>query len=186
MKRFTLIVLAIVLGFGIAMAKHNPLRLQSGSLAPLKGKGGTIHCILDFSKTKGNRKPLEQYITEDFYGGMETFLRYKPEMIQWFCERWDDDIEKGPKTTGSEQADFQLVIIIKNLQMGAKSGYGGASISGYAHFYKTGETDPFAVVEILKMNGTMLGAPVPSYPGLKHCFNDLAEYLCDLIYHSKN
>lgn len=185
MKKSLILILAIVFSCGLAVAKDNPLRLKSGSLTPLKGKGGSIHCVIDFSKTRANRKPLEQYILEDFYGDMDTFHRYEPEMLQWFSERWDDDIEKGPKTTTSENADFQLKIIIKTLQMGSKSGSGGSSISGYAEFYKTGETEPFAVVEILKMNGTIMGSPVPSYPGLKQCLSDLAEYLCDLIYHSK-
>ncbi len=69
--------------------------------------------------------------------------------------------------------------------MGSKTGWGGSSISGYAEFYRKGETEPFAVVEILKMNGTIMGAAVMGYPGLKQCFSDLAEYLCDLVYHSK-
>lgn len=185
MKKILILLLAIVLGCGISVAKSNPLRLQSGSLVSLKNSGGTINCVLDFSKTKGNRKPLEQYITEDFYGDMDTFRRYEKEMHQWFCERWDDDIEKGPKATDSKDADYQLKVIIKTLQMGSKTGFGGSSISGYARFYKTGESEPFAVVEILKMNGTIMGSPVPSYPGLKQCLSDLAEYLCDLIYHSK-
>lgn len=185
MKKAIILLLAIVLGCGIAAAKDNPLRLKSGTLAPLKGKGGSIHCVLDFSKTKGNRKPLKQYLTEDFDSDIATFHRYEPEMLQWFCERWNDDIEDGPKTSGTEKADYQLKIIVKNLQMGAKTGFGGSSISGYGEVYKTGETAPFAVVEILKMNGTIMGGAMFGYPGLKQCFSDLAEYFCDLIYHSK-
>ncbi len=177
--------MAVVLGCGVAAAKDNPLRVKSGSLVPLKNCGGTIHCTIDFSKARANRKPLEQYILEDFYGDMDTFRRYEPEMLQWFSEKWDEDIENGPKTTVSENADFRLNVRIRTLQMGSKYGSGGSSISGYADFYKTGETEPFAVVEILKMNGTIMGAPIPGYPGLKQCLSDLGEYLCDLIYHSK-
>lgn len=167
------------------VAKDNPLRLKSGSLSGLRNSGGTIFCEFDFSRTKANRKPLPQYITEDYHSDMETFNRYVPEMVQWFSERWDDDIEKGPRISSSKDSDFRLKVIIKTLQMGSKTGWGGSSISGYAEFYKKGEAEPFAVVEILKMNGTIMGGAVMGYPGLKQCFSDLAEYLCDLIYHSK-
>lgn len=169
-----------------AAAKDNPLRMKSGSLAALKQQGGTISFTADFSKTKANRKPLPQYITEDFQSDMDVFNRYVPEMMEWFGERWDDDIEKGPKATNSKDADFHCDIVIKTLQMGSKSGYGGgSSISGYAQFFKKGAAEPFAEVEILKMNGTIMGGAIWGYPGLKQCFSDLAEYLCDLVYKSK-
>lgn len=185
MKRFLSGILCLFLGVSMLSAGTNPLKLKSGSLLPLKEKGGKICCEIDFSKTKGNRKPLEEYITSDFGSDMETFNRYVPEMLQWFMERWNDDIEDGPRTIKSGDSKFQLKIVVKTLQMGSKSGWGGSSISGYAEIYKTGETEPFAVVEILKMNGTVMGGAMFGYPGLKQVFSDLAEYLCDLIYHSK-
>lgn len=184
MKKLILILFTVILTSMTALAGTNPLRLKSGSLSPLKSTGGTILCTLDFSKTKANRKPLEQYLTEDFDSNIETFKKYEPEMLEWFCERWDDDIEEGPRTIKSEDSKLQLKIVVKTLQMGAKSGYGGASISGYAEFYKTGEEEPFAVVEILKMNGTQMGGAMYGYVGLKQIFSDLGEYLCDLIYHN--
>jgi len=183
MGKYLISVLAVVLGCMTTMAGTNPLRLKSGSLSPLKTTGGTISCSIDFSKTKGNRKPLEQYIIEDFGSDMETFRRYEPEMLEWFCDRWDDDIEEGPQAVKSDDSIFQLRIVVKTLQMGAKSGWGGASISGYAEFYRTGEEEPFAIVEILKMNGTQMGGAMFGYVGLKQVFSDLGEYLCDLIYH---
>lgn len=184
MKKLCLLLLLIVFSGIAATAKDNPLRLKSGSLSTLKNSGGEIECVIDFSRTKANRKPLEQYITEDYKSDMETFRRYEPEMLQWLMERWDDDIEKGPKATTSDSAPLELRIVVKTLQMGAKTGYGGSSVSGYADFYKRGDTEPFATVEILKMNGTIMGGAVPGFPGLKQVFSDLAEYLCDLIYHS--
>ena len=185
MKKFIILLCALVLGIATAFAGDNPLRLKSGTLAPLKEPGGTICCVLDFSRTKAHRKPLEQYITEDYGSDMETFRRYQPEMLQWFMDRWDDDIEKGPRTTTDDDAKFSVTIIVKTLQMGAKSGSGGSSISGYAEFYKKGEEEPFAVVEILKMNGTIMNGAMPGFVGLKQTFSDLGEYLCDLIYHYK-
>lgn len=183
MKRLFSLLLVLILGVGAACAASNPLRLKSGSLAPLKSTGGTIYCNIDFSKTRANRKPLEEYLTQDFGSSMEAFQRYEPEMLQWFMDRWDDDIEEGPKATTSKDAKFQCKVVVKTLQMGAKTGFGGSSISGYAEFYKSGEEEPFAIVEILKMNGTVMGGAMYGYPGLKQVFNDLAEYLCDLIYH---
>lgn len=184
MKKILILLLTIVFSIGGVFAASNPLRLKSGVLSPLKTTGGTICCAIDFSKTKANRKPLEVYITQDFDSDMETFHRYEPEMLQWFMERWDDDIEEGPRATTSEDAKFKVKIVVKTLQMGAKSGWGGASISGYAEFYKSGDEEPFAVVEILKMNGTQMGGAMYGYVGLKQVFSDLAEYLCDLIYHN--
>lgn len=182
----TLILLSIVmLAIGAAFAGENPLRLKSGSLYELKSAGGTITCSLDFSRTKGNRKPLEQYLTEDYGTTMAAFNRYEPEMLQWFIERWDDDIEEGPRAVEAAGSKYSLVVVVKNLNLGTKTGWGGATISGYAEFYRAGEEEPFAVVEILKMHGTMLGGAVPGLPGLKQTFNDLAEHLCDLIYHSR-
>lgn len=185
MKKTIALIFAIMLGCFPIAAKHNPLRIKSGTLSALKNCGGSISCEFDFNKTKANRKPLEQYIVEDYQSDMETFGRYVPEMMEWFCDRWDKDIEKGPRITSEKTSDFRLKVIIKTLQMGSKTGWGGSSISGYAEFYRKGETEPFAVVEILKMNGTIMGAAVMGYPGLKQCFSDLAEYLCDLVYHSK-
>lgn len=176
--------LSLIIGITTMFGASNPLRLKDGSLSPLKSTGGTICCVLDFTKTKANRKPLAQYLTEDFDSNIEAFQKYEPEMLQWFMERWDDDIEEGPRAVTSEDAKFTAKIIVKTLQMGAKSGYGGASISGYAEFYKKDESEPFAVVEILKMNGTQMGGAMYGYVGLKQIFSDLAEYLCDLIYHN--
>lgn len=184
MKKLTITLLVAVFACMTAMAGSNPLRLMSGSLSPLKGKGGRISVVMDFSKTKANRKPFEQYLVEDFGSDMETFERYKPEMYKWFCDRWDDDIEEGPKVTRSDDAPMEVKIIVKTMQLGSKSGFGGSSISGYAEFYKKGETEPFAKVEILKMNGTQFGGAMFGFPGLKQVFNDLAEHLCDLIYHN--
>ncbi len=179
-----LFLIFILLGTINAFAE-NPLRLKSGTLLPLKSKGGEICCIFDFSKTRANRKPLEQYIVEDMNSDMETFRRYKPEMLQWFCEKWDEEIEDGPHAISEGNAKFRLNVVVRTMQLGTKHGWGGASISGYAEFYNQNETDPFAVVEILKMHGTQFGGAVSGYVGAKQVFNDLAEYLCDLIYHSK-
>lgn len=35
------------------------------------------------------------------------------------------------------------------------------------------------------MNGTVMGGAVPGFPDLKQVFSNLAEYLCDLVYHSR-
>lgn len=183
MKKIIILTIVVLFGCLYSLAGTNPLRLKSGTLTPIKTTGGTICCSIDFSKTKANRKPLEQYITEDFDSNMETFRKYEPEMLEWFCDRWDDDIEEGPRAVKSGDAKFRLNIVVKTLQMGAKSGWGGASISGYAEFYKHDEEEPFAVVEILKMNGTQMGGAMYGYVGLKQVFSDLGEYLCDLIYH---
>lgn len=183
MKRLAVIIVALLYFMPILTAKDNPLRLKSGSLSPLKETGGLISCSLNFSKTKANRKPLEIYLKDDFDSNIETFHRYEPEMLQWFMERWDDDIEEGPQATSSENGKFKLNIIVKTLQMGAKTGWGGSSISGYAEFYRNNDSEPFAIVEILKINGTVMGEALYGYLGLKQVFSDLAEYLCDLIYH---
>lgn len=183
MKKIGFAILLTIFTCLNGLAADNPLRLKSGTLAPLKASGGKILCSIDFNKTKGNRKPLAQYLAEDFDSNVETFKRYEPEMLEWFCDRWDDDIEGGPRAVKTGEANFRLNIIVKTLQMGAKSGYGGASISGYAEFYRLGEDEPFATVEILKMNGTVMGGAMYGYVGLKQIFSDLGEYLCDLIYH---
>ncbi|MCM1066640.1 MAG: hypothetical protein NC418_03585 [Muribaculaceae bacterium] len=186
MKRTLSILVAIIAGALIAMAGSNPFRLKSGSLRELKHSGGTIYVEMDFSKTRANRKPFEQYLTEDFGTTMKVFERYQPEMMRWFCERWDDDIDDGPKAVETDGAPYRLVLVIKTLNLGAKSGMGGgASASGYAEFYRQGESEPFATVEMLKFYGTILGGSVPGFPGLKQTFSDMAEYLCDTIYHNK-
>lgn len=185
MKKIITIFAIIALAVSAAYAGSNPLRMKSGSLRELKSASGTITCSMDFSRTKGNRKPLEQYITEDYGSSMDVFERYQPEMLEWFIERWNDDIEEGPKGVEVPGSNYELRIVVKNLNLGAKTGWGGASISGYADFYRKGEEEPFAQVEILKMNGTVMGGAVPGFPGLKQVFSDLAEYLCDLVYHSK-
>lgn len=184
MKKFILIAILLVIGVTTAFGGQNPLKLKEGSLRPLKAKGSSICCILDFSRAKANRKPLEQYLTEDYESDIKMFKKYEPEMLQWFMERWDDDIEDGPRAVTDMDADFTVKVIVKTLQMGTKSRFGGSSISGYAEFYRKGETEAFAVVEILKMGGTQFGVAVPGYVGLKQTFSDLAEYLCDLIYHN--
>ena len=184
MRKLISLIAFLIIGVGLSFA-GNPLRLMEGSLLTLKNSGGTIRCELDFSKTKANRKPLAEYLKDDFGSDIETFRQQEPDMLKWFTDRWDDDIEKGPKVSTSKDAEYTVKVIVKNLQMGSKSGFGGASISGYAEFYRKGETAPFAKVEILKMNGTIMGGAMFGYHGLKQCFNDLAEYLCDLVYHSK-
>ena len=178
-----LLLMAITLSIPV-FAGNNPLRLKSGSLTPLKDNGGKIFCEIDLSKCRGNRKPFEQHLIEDFDSSIEEFNREFPTIRKWFCERWDDDIEKGPKISTDESAPLRMKIVVKNCQMGAKSGFGGASISGYAEFYHHGEDTPFAVIEILKIFGTQMKAPVAGYLGVKQAFNDLAEYICDLIYHN--
>lgn len=185
MRKFLALTIILLLGVAGVSAKNNPLRLQSGSLLPLKNASGQICINFDFSKTKGNKKPLQQYLEEDMGQSIEAFNHFKPEMQRWFMERWDDDIENGPRATTSEDANYRLDIIIKNISLGANSGYGAASISGKAEFYREGETEPFAVVEILKMNGTMMGTGMHGYVGLQQAFNDLAEFLCHMIYKSK-
>lgn len=174
--------LLLLLAAGSAQAGNNPLRLKSGSLAPLKDAGGKIYCEFDFSQCRANRKPLQQYLEEDYGTSMAEFNREVPVMKEWFMERWDDDIEKGPKVTEDSVAPLKMKIRVLNLQMGAKSGAAGASISGYAEFYKQGEEEPFAVIEMLKIWGTQMMTPMPGYLGLRQAFNDAAEYICDLIY----
>lgn len=182
MKRL-LVLCMLVASVLFADAKSNPLRLKSGTLAPLKTEGRRISCTFDFSQTRANRKPLEQYLVEDYHSTMEDFNRYVPEMHEWFVEKWNDDIEEGPTAVISDNEQLKLVVVVRTLQLGSKSGWGGSSISGYVHFYKDAKEEPFAVVEVLKMNGTQMGGTVAGYYGLKQVFNDLAEYLCDLIYH---
>lgn len=180
-KQLLLLLIFIAIG-SAAYAVTNPLRLKSGSLAPLKITGGTICCVFDFSECETNDKPLELYLTEDYGTSIEMFNRELPDMKRWFMERWDDDIEKGPRATEDTNAPFRLKFRVLTLQMGSKSGSAGASISGYAEFYRQGEEQPFAVVEMLKIWGTQMRVPVAGYSGLRQCFNDAAEYLCDLIY----
>lgn len=165
-------------------AAENPLRLKSGSLRPLKHSGKTICCEYDFSRTKANRKTLDEFLVNDMESSRAVFDEQVPTMQKWFSDRWDDDIDNGPKYTTREDAPYRMVILVKTLQMGSKSGQGGSSISGYVNFYRQGEEDPFAVVEVLKLEGTQFKVPVPGYIGLYQVFNDLAEYLCDLISHS--
>lgn len=180
-KQLFLLLFSLMLSCSIS-AVTNPLRLKSGSLAPLKITGGTICCVFDFSECETNDKPLELYLTEDYGTSIEMFNRELPDMKRWFMERWDDDIEKGPRATENNDAPFLLKFRVLTLQMGSKSGSSGASISGYAEFYRQGEEQPFAVVEMLKIWGTQMRVPVAGYIGLRQCFNDAAEYLCDLIY----
>lgn len=182
MKKSIIVIFLFLISSIVAFA-DNPLRLKSGTLAPLKTNGGLISCSFDFSKTKTNRKPLKQFIVEDYHSDMETFRRYELEMLEWFCDKWDEDIEEGPRAVTIEGEKLALKVVVKTLQMGTKAGWGGASISGYAEFYEKGSSEPFAIVEILKMNGTQLGGAMSGYVGLKQVFSDLAEHLCDLIYH---
>ena len=184
MKRYIFSLLMITLAV-LTAAASNPLRVTSGSLRQLKNSGQSIYCEIDFSKTKGNKKPLNEYLTEDYDSSREVFDSHVPTMEEWFSDRWDDDIKKGPRYSTDPDAPYKMIISVKNLQLGPKSGYGGASMSGYVYFYKNGEDTPFAEVEILKLTGTQFKVPLPSYPGLIQAFNDLAEYLCDLIKHSK-
>lgn len=184
MKRLFVVMVLAALVVGSASA-DNPLRLKSGSLRPLKNSGESICCVIDFSQTKGNKKPLDQYLVEDYDSSRKVFDSHVPTMEEWFADRWDDDIKRGPRYTDNPDAPYKMSIVVKTLQLGPKSGYGGASISGYVNFYRQGEETPFAEVEILKLEGTQFKVPLPSYPGLIQAFNDLAEYLCDLIKHSK-
>ena len=163
----------------------NPLRMKSGSLRPLRNSGQTICCEIDFSKTKANKKTLDEYLVDDYGSSRESFDKRIATMEEWFSDRWDDEINKGPRYTKNPNAPFKMIIEIKTLQLGTKSGAGGASISGYVYFYSQGEETPFAEVEILKLQGTQFKTPVPGYNGMYQTFNDLAEYLCDLIKHSK-
>lgn len=166
-------------------AADNPLRMKSGSLTPLKNAGQTISCTIDFSKTKGNRKPLDEYLSEDYGSSRRDFNDQVSTMKKWFTDRWNDDIKKGPKYTASEDAPFSMVIEVKTLQLGSRNGQGGASFSGYVYFYNKGEAEPFAVVEVLKQQGTQFAEPLPGYWGLNQAFNDLAENLCNLIRRAK-
>lgn len=184
MKRY-LIGLMMVALVAMTAAADNPLRLKAGSLKPLKDAGQTISCTIDFSKTKGNRKPLDQYLTEDYGSSRRDFNEQVPTMEKWFTDRWNDDIKKGPKYTKSEDAPFSMVIEVKTLQLGTRNGLGAASFSGYVYFFRKGETEPFAEVEVLKQQGTQFAEPLPGYLGLYQAFNDLAENLCNLIRRAK-
>ena len=166
-------------------AADNPLRLKAGSLKPLKDAGQTISCTIDFSKTKGNRKPLDQYLTEDYGSSRRDFNEQVPTMEKWFTDRWNDDIKKGPKYTKNADAPFHMVVEVRTLQLGSRNGLGASSFSGYVNFYRKGEAEPFAVVEVLKQQGTQFGTPLPGYLGLNQAFSDLAEFLCKLIKRAK-
>lgn len=183
MKRYltTFLMVGLVI---MTAAAGNPLRIKSGSLRPLKASGESIYCEIDFSKTKANKKPLDEYLEEDYGSSRDVFNSKIPSMEEWFSDRWDDDIKKGPRYTTNPEAPYNMVIIVKTLQLGPKSGFGGASISGYVNFYRNGEDEPFAEVEMLKLEGTQFKIPIAGYPGMLQIFNDLAEYLCDLIRHS--
>ena len=184
MKRFFWGFVMMVLVVMTATA-DNPLRLKSGSLKPLKDAGQTISCTIDFSKTQGNQKPLNAYLVNDFGSSRKEFDSQVPNMEQRFSERWNKDIKKGPKYTTSNDAPFHMVIQVNNLQLGSRNGLGGASFSGYVFFYRKGEAEPFAQVEVLKQQGTKYLDPQPGYLGLHQAFNDLAEFLCKLIKKAK-
>lgn len=183
-KRCLIGILMVVL-VAMTAAAANPLRMKSGSLHILKNSGGSIYCKIDFSKTKSNKKSLDEYLEDDYGSSREVFDSKIPTMEEWFSDRWDDDIKKGPRYTTEPDAPYRMEIMVKNLQLGSRSGFGGASISGYVNFYKKGEDTPFAVVEMLNLEGTQLRIPLPGYSGMFQIFNDLAEYLCKLIKQSK-
>lgn len=184
MKRYITMLMMVGLVF-MTVAANNPLRIKSGSLRPLKACRESIYCEIDFSKTKANKKSLDEYLEDDYGSSREVFDSKIPTMEEWFSDRWDDDIKKGPRYTTNPNAPYKMIILVKNLQLGPKSGFGGASISGYVNFYRNGEEMPFAEVEVLKLHGTQFKVPISGYPGMFQIFNDLAEYLCDLIKNSK-
>ena len=184
MKRY-LIGLMMVVMVVMTAAADNPLRVKSGSLKPLKDAGQTISCTFDFTKTNANQKPLNEYLADDYGSSRRDFDSEVPTMVQWFAERWDDDIKKGPKYTKNADAPFHMVVEVRTLQLGSRNGLGASSFSGYVNFYRKGEAEPFAVVEVLKQQGTQFGTPLPGYLGLNQAFSDLAEFLCKLIKRAK-
>ena len=184
MKKFLISVMMVSLA-ALTVLADNPLRVKSGSLRPLKDCGQTIYCEIDFSNTKANKKTLDEYLKEDYGSSRELFDKRTTTMEEWFSDRWNDDIKKGPRYTQNPDAPYKMKIVVKTLQLGSKSGAGGASISGYVYFYRKSEDTPFAEVEILKLQGTQFKAPISGYQGMYQIINDLAEYLCDLVKHAK-
>ncbi len=181
-KKTFFILCSVIIAFS-ALAE-NPLHLKSGSLRELKRCGKSISCHFDFSGTRANRKSLNEYLVNDYQSSRKEFDNNVPTMIKWFSDRWDDDIDDGPRYTSNPNAPYHMEVVIRTLQLGTKSRFGGSSISGYVYFYYNGDEIPFAEVEILKLEGTQFKVPLPGYEGLYQVFNDLAEYLCDLIFKS--
>lgn len=200
MKKFFMILLVAVVPFiSVCGKSNNPVRLFKGTLAALKDVNAKGFVEIDYSKTKIEGKPLVQWL--DSVGmSMKQFQANDSERIRYFSEKWEDDMKRGMSLTSNrDEADYIVRIRIRKFNYGmdaagGRSGSswnwsgvqgGGASISGYVDIVKKDSESLECTLEVLEMNGTIMGTVYRGEHGILRIFNDLGEDICKVVNKAK-
>lgn len=107
MKKFLMSALAIMLSCIVAMA-GSPLKVESGSLKPLKNESGKIFVKFDFKgATYDKKKPLENE-----YPNLQSLMK-----ISWeeFSTTFDKKCDRYSLTEKKDAADYQMTIKVTNM-----------------------------------------------------------------------
>lgn len=191
MKKLYLSLLCIVVTFLVSFADDNPVSVMKGSVELLRNPASKLSWEIDYSKAKCAKKPLFEYL-EEIGKSKEEWDAFEPEVKRYFRDKWEKNIDHndGAKLVDDPNlADLHMVIKVRTFNIGNDKAHytpgtsysAGATMSGYVHFFKKGESTPFCVLEILEMYGTYMGATVQGNVGRCWLFNDLAEYICEII-----
>ncbi|MBO7120572.1 MAG: hypothetical protein J6W03_09690 [Bacteroidaceae bacterium] len=195
MKRILFLLFAMLICAGVQAKKNNNTRLFKGALSALQDSEARGFVVIDYSKTKVEGKPLKQFL--DLEGmTMDDFTRNDSERIRYFREKWNGKMKQGMRlvTQESEATHYVRIRINKfNYGMsmtGRRSGStyslsgvqgGGASFTGYVDIVPKGSDTPVCTLEVLEMNGTVMGSTFNGERGILRAFNDQAENICKLV-----
>lgn len=183
MKKAVLTLVIALMASMNAMAGSD-LKLESGSVKELKGSGATVCAVWDYSNSTIEEKSIKDFLKEK---GAEWERDYPDEIKRAednFIERLNDKAKKSFTAVSGNDADYKLVIKVKNFDYGSSSasiwvgfGAGDARIYGKMELYKKGVSEPLAVFDLDGVSGSGGG----NEKRRVEAYRELAELFCDIV-----
>lgn len=195
MRKLLFLLLALLISVGSQAKKNNNTRLFKGTLSALQDTQARGFVVIDYSNTKVEGKPLKQFLKSEGMT-MNDFTKNDSERIRYFREKWNGKMKNGMSlvTQESEATHYVRIRVSKfNYGMsmtGRRTGStyslsgvkgGGASFTGYVDIVPKGSNTPVCTLEVLEMNGTIMGSTFNGEQGILRAFNDQAENICKLV-----
>ena len=180
----TILTLVVALMASVNAMAGSDLKMESGSVKELKGSGATICAVWDYSNSTLEEKSIKEFLKEKG----EDWERDYPKEIQNaednFIERLNDKSKKNFKAVSGDDADYKLLIKVKNFDYGSRAasvwvgfGAGDARIWGKMELYKKGVSEPIAIFDIDGVGGSGGGNEWRRI----EAYRELAELFCDIV-----
>jgi hypothetical protein len=180
----TILTLVVALMASVNAMAGSDLKMESGSVKELKGSGATICAVWDYSKSTIEDKSIKEFLKEK---GADWERDYPAEIKRAeenFIERLNDKAKKNFTAVSGNDADYKLVIKVKNFNYGSTGasmwvgfGAGDARIYGKMELYKKGEAKPLATFDLDGVSGSGGG----NEQRRVEAYRELAELFCDIV-----